>query len=227
MRSGIGLTLAMQAMTMLDQLQPVEGTGPVGEVRLVPDPASFVVPPYAEGASAMMADMRRLDGEPWEVCARSFLKDPIATLADKGYALVVAFEPEFTLGRRVAAGEADGMDALVPLDQSLCFSTTGFDAAHDEFRQHLLSVLTASGEVAASWRACWRSLGLVGEDPPWSLRSLQQTSVAEDSPPGGIRPVKGLHRDRARRCGPRAARAADRRLGRAGAARRSWRRAPG
>ena len=129
MRGGIGLTMAMQAMTMLDQLQPVEGTGPVGEVRLVPDPRSFVVLPHAPGSGAMMADMLRLDGEPWEACARSFLKASIATLAGEGYALVAAFEPEFTLGRRVT-GE-DGAEALVPLDESLCFSTAGFDAAHD------------------------------------------------------------------------------------------------
>jgi glutamine synthetase len=129
---------------MLDELQPVEGTGPVGEIRLVPDPASFVVLPHAEGAGAMMADMRRLDGEPWEACARSFLSDAVATLAGEGYALVAAFEPEFTLGRRVAAGEADGMDALVPVDQSLCFSTTGFDAAHD-YAVELVRGLQAQG----------------------------------------------------------------------------------
>ena len=45
LESGIGLTVAMQAMNMLDQLQPVEGMGPVGEIRLVPDPDSFVVLP--------------------------------------------------------------------------------------------------------------------------------------------------------------------------------------
>src|SRR5213078_2898123 len=45
--SGIGLTVAMQAMNALDQLQPVEGMGPVGEVRLVPDPDTFRVLPYA------------------------------------------------------------------------------------------------------------------------------------------------------------------------------------
>ena len=34
-------------MNGLDQLQPVEGMGPVGEVRLVPDPSTFRVLPYA------------------------------------------------------------------------------------------------------------------------------------------------------------------------------------
>ena len=42
MASGIGHTVAMMAMSMLDQLQPVAGMGPVGEVRIVPDPDTFV-----------------------------------------------------------------------------------------------------------------------------------------------------------------------------------------
>ncbi|MET0261076.1 MAG: glutamine synthetase, partial [Gaiellaceae bacterium] len=53
-RTGIGLTVAMQAMNNLDQLQPVEGKGPVGEVRLVPDPSTFRVLPYAPRAGAML-----------------------------------------------------------------------------------------------------------------------------------------------------------------------------
>jgi len=47
LETGIGLTVAMQAFSMLDRLAPVQGMGPVGEIRLVPDPESFVVAPYA------------------------------------------------------------------------------------------------------------------------------------------------------------------------------------
>ena len=65
---GIGLTVAMQAMNMLDQLQPVEGLGPVGEIRLVPDPQTFVVLPYAPHVAAMTSDMHTLDGAPWDAC---------------------------------------------------------------------------------------------------------------------------------------------------------------
>ena len=74
MDSGQGLTVAMQAMNMLDQLQPVEGMGPVGEIRLVPDPESFVILPYAPHSAAMMCDMFTLEREPWSACPRSFLK---------------------------------------------------------------------------------------------------------------------------------------------------------
>src|SRR6266545_638831 len=77
MAAGIGLTVAMQAMSMLDQLQPVDGMGPAGEVRLVPDPAS-------------------------------------------------------------------GEDRLVPVDESLCFSTTGFGQAHD-YAVELVRALEAQG----------------------------------------------------------------------------------
>ena len=64
LETGIGLTVAMQAFNMLDQLQPCEGMGPVGEVRLVPDPDSFVVLPYAPNNAAMMCDMLTLAREP-------------------------------------------------------------------------------------------------------------------------------------------------------------------
>ena len=54
LRTGIGLTVAMQAMNSLDQLQPVEGMGPVGEVRLVPDLDTFVVVPYAPATALLL-----------------------------------------------------------------------------------------------------------------------------------------------------------------------------
>ena len=98
--SGIGHTCAMMAMTMLDTLQPVEGMSPVGEVRIKPDPDTLVALPYSPGAGAMLADLVKPDGEPWEACSRSFLKDAIADLAREGFAMSAAFEPEFTVGSR-------------------------------------------------------------------------------------------------------------------------------
>src|SRR3954454_18484478 len=69
---GIGLTVAMMAMSSLDQLQPVEGMGPVGEIRLVPDPESFALLPYAPHSAAMSCDMIASDRAPWSACPRSF-----------------------------------------------------------------------------------------------------------------------------------------------------------
>jgi glutamine synthetase len=143
MVTGIGHTVAMMAMSMLDHLQPVDGMGPVGEIRLMPDPATFVPLPYAPGAGAMLADQVQPSGEPWDGCARTYLKQAIAELARDGYAMTAAFEPEFTLGRR-EPGTAGGPDRLVPNDDSLCYSATGFHLAHD-YAMDLVAALTAQG----------------------------------------------------------------------------------
>ena len=128
MSTGIGLTVAMQAMNMLDELQPVEGMGPVGEVRIVPDPDSYVSLPFAPGAAAMMSELIDLDGQPWAACPRSFLRSAIAEAGRAGLAFEASFEPEFLLARRETGPDGD---RLVPVDESLCFSTTGFASAHD------------------------------------------------------------------------------------------------
>jgi len=122
MQAGIGLTVAMQAMNLLDQLQPVEDMGPVGEVRLIPDPETFVVLPYAPRSAAMLSDMHALDGEPWGACPRSFLKRMIGRARGEGLQVKAAFEPEWSLAVRVE-------DRYVPFDESLCFSTVGMQTA--------------------------------------------------------------------------------------------------
>jgi glutamine synthetase len=122
--SGIGHTRAMMAMSMMDELQPVADMGPVGEVRIKPDPNTFVTLPYAFGVAAMLSDQVNPDGTPWDGCARTFLEQAIAELATEGYELQAAFEPEFTLGHREG-------EHLLPVDESLCYSATGFHLAHD------------------------------------------------------------------------------------------------
>jgi glutamine synthetase len=124
LEAGIGLTVAMQAMNSLDQLQRVAGMGPVGEVRLVPDPETFRVLPYAPHAGALLTDHMGLDGEPAPVCQRSFLKRMEARLAERGLVLRASFENEFSLATRVEG-------AYVPIDSALCFSTIGATAAQD------------------------------------------------------------------------------------------------
>src|SRR4051812_23185882 len=108
LQAGIGLTVAMQAMNGLDQLQPVAGMAPVGEVRLVPDLDTFRVLPYAPNSGALVTDHIGLDGEPAPVCQRSFLKRMEERLAERGLVLRAAFENEFSL-----AMVADG--AYVPV----------------------------------------------------------------------------------------------------------------
>jgi len=145
MRAGIGLTVAMQAMNSLDQLQPVEGMGPVGEVRLVPDPETFRVLPYAPASGAVICDHIGLDGEPASVCQRSFLRRQTARLADHGAMLEASFENEFTL-----AVPADG--GYRPVDESLCFSTIGMTTAQ-EYVETLASALDRQDIVLEQYYA--------------------------------------------------------------------------
>ena len=145
MASGIGHTVAMMAMSMLDHLQPVEGMSPVGEVRIVPDPATFVTLPYAPGAGAMLADLVLPDGTPWDACPRTFLKRAVAELAAEGYGIQAAFEPEFTVGHRESSPAGPAIpDRLIPLEDSLCYSSTGFHQAHD-FTMDLVRAMEGQG----------------------------------------------------------------------------------
>jgi glutamine synthetase len=137
LETGIGLTVAMQAMNALDQLQPVEEMGPVGEIRLVPDLETFRVLPYAPHTGAATTDHVQLDGGPAAVCQRSFLKRMEARLAERGLVLRVSFENEFSLATRV-----DG--AYVPIDSALCFSTIGMTASQD-YVDELAAALDAQG----------------------------------------------------------------------------------
>jgi glutamine synthetase len=145
MRTGIGLTVAMQAMNSLDQLQPVEGMGPVGEVRLVPDPETFRVLPYAPATGSVICDHIELDGEPAAVCQRSFLRRQTSRLAEHGAVLEASFENEFTL-----AVPTDG--GYRPVDESLCFSTIGMTTAQ-EYVEALASALERQDIVLEQYYA--------------------------------------------------------------------------
>src|SRR6202171_5512611 len=124
LETGIGLTVAMQAFTMLDHLASVEGMGPVGEIRLVPDPATFAIAPYAPHTGTVLVDMQTLDGQPYAADGRGFLKRMIARAADDhDLTLVAAFEPEWSLAVK------NGGDLFSPIDDSGCFTSTGMNMA--------------------------------------------------------------------------------------------------
>jgi glutamine synthetase len=123
LESGIGLTLAMQAFTMLDHLASVDGMGPVGEIRLVPDPTTFAIAPYAPHTGTVLVDMQTLDGQPYAADGRAFLKRMIARAADDhDVSLVAAFEPEWSLAVKTG-------DDFSPIDDSGCFTSTGMNIA--------------------------------------------------------------------------------------------------
>ncbi len=134
---GIGLTLAMQAFTMLDHLAPYEGMGPVGEIRLVPDLSTFVISPYAPRTGLVLVDMVTLEGQPYAADGRAFLKRMIDRAAKRDLSVMAAFEPEWTLASRSAG-------AYQPIDESGCFTSTGMNTAADVIDE-VVEALEAQG----------------------------------------------------------------------------------
>jgi glutamine synthetase len=111
---------------------------PVGEYRLVPDPETFTILPYAPHQGSMMGDMLLPeDGRPWEACPRHFLKRMISRLAEQGLRMEAAVEHEFYLARETDTG-------YVAADHSMLFSTTGFNA-QTNFITTVLEALVSQG----------------------------------------------------------------------------------
>src|SRR5947199_1781796 len=134
---GIGQTLAMQAFTGVETLAVVEGMGPIGEFRLIPDPSTFTILPYVPSSGSMMCDMILTSGQPWEACPRTFLKRMVTRLAEQGMRAEAAIEHEFYLAREVNG-------SFVPADHSLCYSSRGLDD-EAEVIDAILAALEAQG----------------------------------------------------------------------------------
>src|SRR5438093_7052563 len=98
--SGIGLVKGMQSFTSLDSLAPDATYGPVGEIRLVPDPDTFVILPYAPRSGQLIANMVELDHSPWALDPRAFLQRLGARAASQDLSADAAFENELFLATR-------------------------------------------------------------------------------------------------------------------------------
>jgi glutamine synthetase len=146
---GIGFVVAMQAWSGAETFAQVEGMGPIGEFRLVPDPDTFAILPYVPSTASMMGDMLLLDGTPWEACPRSFLKRMVARLAEEGMRAEAAVEHEFYLIRQTFDSSQEGKPvSYCPADTSRLFSTTGLNE-HARVVDAILSALEEQGVTPA------------------------------------------------------------------------------
>src|SRR4029079_7031226 len=135
--SGIGLVKGMQSSRRVDTAAPDATSGPVETIRLVPDPETFVVLPYAPRSGQMIANMVELDHQPLALDPRAFLQRMVAAAAAKGLSFDAAFENEFFLAYRRD-------DGFVPVDRSLCFSAIGMESTEPVI-QDIIAALTAQG----------------------------------------------------------------------------------
>jgi len=96
---------------------PVTPWGGSGDLVLRPDPAGLVELDFDDDGPVerfVLADVENLDGSPWAVCPRHYLRSALAELgAQFGLRLRAAFEHEFTcIGIEPRLGAAYGIEAL-------------------------------------------------------------------------------------------------------------------
>lgn len=97
-RKGVGWTPTNSLITAFGSIAP-SPWGPFGDLVLLPDLHTHVRIDYGDDLAAenfVLGDLCHLDGSPWAVCPRSFLKRMIGRLAEThGLSLLAAFEHEF------------------------------------------------------------------------------------------------------------------------------------
>lgn len=137
---GVSLTRAQMAIDLLEQLVPIAGMEPVGEIRLVPDPATLTVLPWSPGSASVLCDQLDHDRQDWGACPRSFLKAQIERAAGLGLTVQATFENEYYL-----ATEQDGR--YLPYDvpgHAPVYSAIGHDHAAGLMLE-TVDALTAQG----------------------------------------------------------------------------------
>lgn len=98
---GVSLTRAQMAINLLEQLIDIDGMEPVGEIRLLPDPATFSVLPWAPGSGSVLCDQVGHDRRDWGACPRTYLKRMVERAAALGVHVQATFENEYYLAREV------------------------------------------------------------------------------------------------------------------------------
>jgi glutamine synthetase len=98
LQRGVGLSPTNMFLSAFGTI-PVTPFGTVGEVVLIPDPATRVSIPFEDGPAEdfFLGDLRTLEGAPWEFCPRQVLRRAVDRLQrETGLQMLASFEQEFT-----------------------------------------------------------------------------------------------------------------------------------
>lgn len=139
---GVSLTRAQMSINLLEQMVHVEGMEPVGEIRLVPDPATFTVLPWTRASASVLCDQLGHDRLNWGACPRSYLKEMISKAERLGISVQATFENEYYLARE-EGGRYVPFDFL---DHAPVYSPIGHDL-NESIMVEMLDALEAQGIV--------------------------------------------------------------------------------
>ncbi|HEY1834515.1 MAG TPA: glutamine synthetase family protein, partial [Solirubrobacteraceae bacterium] len=162
-RAGIGWVPANHALLPLGGLAEPNPFGSVGDLRLLPDPATRARVGSEPGASAfelLLCDIVETDGRPWACCPRGFLRDALSDLREQtGGELWASFEHEFQLPREGEASalpfSLDGMRRAEPFASAVMGALVEAGAEPERFfaeyasHQFEIPVAPAAGLAAA------------------------------------------------------------------------------
>jgi glutamine synthetase len=142
-RDGVVFAMANLDMTSNDQ-QAVDAAwlGDSGDFMAVPDPKSYATMPRYPRTARTHAWMRGTDGSVWEGCPRTRLQRMVDLLADEGFSIQAALEPEFYLLTRNERGEYG------PINRTRMFSLRGL-AVEQEFATAVVDELRGMGVTVA------------------------------------------------------------------------------
>ena len=139
--------------------------GPVGDLRLVPDPTTLVrvsATPSASEMSFVLCTATDLNGKPWRSCPRAAVSSQIARLEEHfGLVMLAAFEQEFSRVTEAAPKAPFSLEAAQAVEPLLEDIVSALDEAGvepenilPEFGQHQFEVTTRPAVgVAAADRA--------------------------------------------------------------------------
>ncbi|MGW0037590.1 glutamine synthetase family protein [Gordonia sp. NPDC003376] len=86
----------------------IDGLGGSPNVKMVPDPATFTILPWAEKTALVFCDLYMTNGKPFPLAPRSILKQALKAMADNGCQLIAGVEMEWYLTKLVDDGLATG-----------------------------------------------------------------------------------------------------------------------
>jgi glutamine synthetase len=144
---GVGLSPVFDVMLLDDSVTSAPGTtGPVGDLRLVPDLDSIVALAAQPGWAWSAVDRFGQDGTRHPGCGRGFASRMVDVAARRGLSFEMAFEVEWMLGRGDTGDDpaAPGQPAYEPAVIGPAYGTNRLVTASD-YGRDLLDALAQQG----------------------------------------------------------------------------------